>query len=243
VLVTCIVVSHDKPDLCHEAIQSLVDQTHTEWQGLVMDSGVLIDGGYFDSFPWSTHPRLTFLRSGETPRIRRTRAMAPWCFNECFRRGLVRGELVMYLCDDDLLYPKAFETFVSYAEAQPAVLAMYASQDIGMIYPDGSRAVVGERRAVGLAGRSCRGRPLDCQVDYLQFCHRREILRFFRGKEYWPEGKRTESHADGIFMERCGRYVPVHPIDVKVGQNRRTPQSTYLPARADGLATLARRQP
>jgi hypothetical protein len=239
VLVTCIVVSHDKPDLCHEAIQSLADQTHPEWQGLVIDSGVLHDHGYFDRFPWSRDTRLTFLRSGETPRIRRTRAMAPWCFNECFRRGLVRGDLVMYLCDDDLLYPNAFQTFVSYAEAHPDVLAMYASQDIGMIYPDGSRAVVGERRAAGLAGKCCRGRTLDCQVDYLQFCHRRAILQSFRGKDYWPEGKSTEAHADGIFMDRCGSVAPVHPIDVKVSQNRRTPGSTYVPAREGRPAPLA----
>jgi glycosyltransferase involved in cell wall biosynthesis len=229
-LVSCIFVSHNKPHLCHEAIQSVVNQTHQEWECLVVDSGVLYDQGYYDSFSWSSDERLIFIRSTETDSTRRTKAMAPWCFNECFRNGAVKGDLVMYLCDDDLLYPNAFQTFVSYSESRPDVMAMYASQDIGMIYSNGWRAVTGERRAVGVAGRCVNGRTLDCQVDYLQFCHRLGLLNKFPSDEYWPEGKDTESHADGVFMERCGLYVPVHPIDIKVSQNRRTPQSTYVPS-------------
>lgn len=230
-LVTCLLVSHNKPDLCSEAVQSVVNQTHQDWECLVMDSGVLYDKGYFDAFPWSADERFTFIRSSETMETRKTKAMAPWCFNECIRSGLVKGELVMYLCDDDLLYPNAFQTFVAYAESRPDVLAMYASQDMGVIYPNGWRAVVGERRAIGVAGRCCGGRPLDCQVDYLQFCHRKSILDKMQGSEWWSESKSTESHADGIFMERCGELTPIHPIDVKVSQNRRTPQSTYVPVK------------
>ncbi len=228
-LLSCILVSHDKADFCREALASVVSQTHSEWQCVVMDSGVLFEEGYFESLPWMRDRRFRFLRSGETDETRRTKAMAPWCFNECYRKGLVHGELVMYLCDDDILYPNAFRTFVSYAESRDDALAMYASQDVGVIYRDGRRRIVGERRAIGLAGRCCRGRTLDCQVDYLQFCHRRRLLELFTGKEWWPEGKDTEAHADGVFMEACGAITPIHPIDIKVSQNRRTPRSTYHP--------------
>lgn len=229
-LVTCILVSHDKPDLCHEAVQSVLDQTHRSWECLVVDSGVLFDRGYFQSYPWADDPRLRIIRSTETEETRRTRAMAPWCFNECFRNRLVRGELVMYLCDDDVLYPNAFRTFVDFATKRPDVLAMYASQDLGVIHPDGRRTIVGERRADRLAGRCCNGRGLDCEVDYLQFCHRATLLERFPTDEFWPERKGTESHADGVFMERCGAITPIHPIRVKVSQNRRTPRSKYVPS-------------
>jgi hypothetical protein len=144
---------------------------------------------------------------------------------------MVRGEVVMYLCDDDILYPDAFHTFASFFQTQPEALAAYASQDVGVIYPNGHRAVVSERRAVGMAGRCCNGRTLDCQVDYLQFCHRKSLLDKFDGNEWWNEGKGTESHADGVFMERCGTYTPIYPIDIKVSQNRRTPTSTYGPVK------------
>jgi hypothetical protein len=237
-LVSCILVSHNKPHLCHEAIGSVVAQTHAQWQCLVVDSGVLYDQGYFQKLPWAQDERLVVLRSTETEETRRTKAMAPWCFNECIRKGLIKGELVMYLCDDDILYANAFASFVHYARRRPDVVAMYASQDLGIIHPDGRREIVGERRAYGLGGRCCNGRALDCEVDYLQFCHRAALLRQFPGEQWWPEDKESESHADGLFLERCGAIAPLYPIDVKVSQNRRTPQSTYVPVKQGFLKWL-----
>jgi glycosyltransferase involved in cell wall biosynthesis len=228
-LVSCLCVCHNKPDVTPEAIQSLLNQTYPNWEAIVVDSGVLYDAGYYDRFPWRTDRRIQLIRSHETAETRRTQAMAPWCFNECFRRGMVKGDLVMYLCDDDILYPNAFGTFVSYCRGHPEARAMYASQDIGVIYPNGWHAIVGERRATEPGGRSCHGRRMDCEVDYLQFCHRADILKLFPDDEFWPEAKETEEHADGLFMERVGAHVPIHPIDVKVSQNRRTPRSTYTP--------------
>ncbi len=231
-LVSCICVCHNKPDLTPEAIGSILQQSHPHWQAIVVDSGVLYDAGYYDRFAWRRDPRVTLIRSEETEEIRRTKAMAPWCYNECLRKGLVKGELIMYLCDDDILYPNAFATFVSYCGENPDALAMYASQDMAVIYPNGWRAIVGERRATRPGGRCCNGRPMDCHVDYLQFCHRASILEWFADRKCWPEEKGSETHADGILMERVGERTPIHPIDVKVSQNRRTLQSSYDPVRS-----------
>jgi glycosyltransferase involved in cell wall biosynthesis len=231
-LVTCICVCHNKPDLAREAIESIVRQSYSNWEALVVDSGVLYDAGYYNRFPWRRDQRIKLIRSDETEATRRVKAMAPWCFNECFRRGLVRGDLVMYLCDDDILYPNAFATFVSCCRRHPHVQAMYASQDVGLIDPSGRRVIIAERRATRPGGTCCNGVAMDRHVDYLQFCHRTEVLRSFPSEEYWPEGQDSESHADGIFMERVGERVPIFPIDVKVSQNRRTPHSTYTPLRS-----------
>jgi glycosyltransferase involved in cell wall biosynthesis len=234
-LVTCICVCHDKPDIAHEAIQSIISQRYPNWEALVVDSGVLYDAGYYDSFAWRRDARVKLIRSDETEEVRRTKAMAPWCFNECFRKGLVSGDLVMYLCDDDILYPNAFETFVTFSRQNPHVKAMYASQDIAVIYPNGWRSIAGERHATETGGICCGGRIMDCRVDYLQLCHKPEVLTLFPDEEYWPEGKETESHADGIFMERIGKHIPIHPIDVKISQNRRSLRSTYNPIRPFAL--------
>ena len=151
-LVSCICVCHNKPDVTQEAIQSIINQSYPHWEAIVVDSGVLYDAGYYDRFAWRQDPRVKLIRSEETDEIRRTRAMAPWCFNACFRKGLVLGDLVLYLCDDDLLYAHAFATFVAYCRQHPHAQAMYASQDLAVIYPNGWRAIVGERRATALGG-------------------------------------------------------------------------------------------
>lgn len=230
-LVTCICVCHNKPEITHEAIQSVVNQSYHDWELLIVDSGVLYDKGFYDDFSWRHDGRISLIRSTETPETKASKAMAPWCFNECYRKGLVNGDLVMYLCDDDLLYPNAFETFVAYTQHNTNALAMYASQDIGVIYPNGWRAIVGERRADRPGGKACNGKQMDCVVDYLQFCHKRELVNMIGGDSFWPEGKDTESHADGVLMEMVGMLTPIYPIDIKVSQNRRTPTSTYVPVK------------
>lgn len=230
-LVTCICICHNKPDITNEAIESVVNQSHQDWELLIVDSGVLYDQGYYENFSWRYDVRIKLIRSDETAEIRANKAMAPWCYNECYRKGLVSGELVMYLCDDDIFYPSAFETFVAYCEHNPNAQAMYASQDIGVIYPNGWRAIVGERRADRPGGKSVKGKQMDCVVDYGQMCHKTSLVAQIGGHEFWPEGKGTESHADGVLMEKIGSYVPFYPIDVKVGQNRRTPSSTYGPSK------------
>lgn len=224
-LFSIIIISHDKPRYVHEAIQSVVLQTYTEWEAIVVDSGVLFDSRYFQRFPWRPDQRVRIIRSEETEEIRKNTTVASWCTNECFRKNLVHGELVMYLCDDDILYPHTFEAFVDFVERNPHVLAVYGSEDVGWVRSDGTSGIYFERRATKIAGRCCGGQSLDCQVDYLQLCHRRELLRFFPSNEYWPESAEVRWHADGVFLEKIGMLTPIYPVDVKVGMNRRTPQS------------------
>jgi spore maturation protein CgeD len=155
--ISCIVVSHNKPDLLLEAVESVRNQSWTDWQAIVVDSGVLYDRDFFSPLAWTHDPRFTLIRSTETEEQRRTTAMAPWCFNECFRRGWVKGRLVMYLCDDDILYPNTFATFLQAFEECPEALAIYASQDLAEIGADGVCHIVGERRASEVGGQCVDG--------------------------------------------------------------------------------------
>jgi hypothetical protein len=237
--ISILIVSHNKPQLLPEAVASVLAQTFADWQGILIDSGSLLDRGFFEDFSWASDPRLIIIPSGETASLRRRKAMAPWCFNECYRRGLVQGELVMYLCDDDLLYPNAFATFVEAFKNNPDAMAMYASQDIGWVGSDGRCEIVGERRALAPGGKKCAGRIMDCQVDYLQLCHRRAALDVLAGPEYWPEAGATGDHADGIFMEKLGEHFDILPLDVKVSLNRRTPWSVNLPMSARPVPHVA----
>ena len=139
----------------------------------------------------------------------------------------------MYLNDDDLLYPEAFETYWSfYQQHDREPQAMYASQDIGLVDPDGKTQIIGRRVADRPGGRFCKGRRLDCRVDYLQFCHTAKILEQFREAykttQYHSEDKRDAHHADGIFMEQIGALTKVYNIDKVLSMNRRTAESANL---------------
>jgi hypothetical protein len=235
-----LIVSHNKPRFAKAAVQTVLDQTHPDWQGILMDSGVLLNQGFFD---YLKDPRLKIIPSGETPEQARTSNMASWCFNRLLNSGQVAGELIMYLNDDDLLYPDAFETYWNfYQQHDRAPQAMYASQDVGLVGPDGKTQIIGHRVADRPGGRFGRGRRLDCRVDYLQFCHTAKILDKFREAykttEYHSEDKRDAHHADGIFMEQIGALTKVYNIDKVLSMNRRTVQSANLEYSASPLGRL-----
>ena len=225
-----IITSHNKPRFAKEAVQSLLDQTHRNWQGILVDSGVLLSQGFFD---YLRDPRLKVIPSGETPELARTKNMASWCFNRVLNSGQLNGELIVYLNDDDLLYPEAFATnWGFYQQHGREPQAMYASQDIGLVAPDGKTQIIGRRVADRPAGRLCKGRRLDCRVDYLQFCHTARILETFREAyhttQYHSEDKRDSHHADGIFMEQIGALTKIYNIDKVLSMNRRTVQSANI---------------
>ncbi len=222
---SCIVLSHDKEDRVAEAIDSLLGQSFPDWEAVVFDSGVLCDRGYFAALPAMQDPRVRLVRSWETEEIRKTRTVASWCFNECFRKKLLRGRYVTYLCDDDLLYPGALQAFHDFAQAHPETQAMYGSVDMTGVSVQGEKFLLREILADRVRGSCCGGAALDCQVDYLQLCHRAALLDSFPDDEYWPEGREAIRHADGLFLEKIGNLVPIHPVPVKVGENRKFPTS------------------
>ncbi|MGE5193692.1 MAG: glycosyltransferase family A protein [Deltaproteobacteria bacterium] len=222
---TCIVLSHNKPAYVLEAIASLTAQTFENWNAIVFDSGVLFDQGFFRDAPVMADPRIRLIRSWETEELRRTKTIASWCFNECFRKNLVQGKYVTYLCDDDILYPDAFAAFHQYVDDHPGTMAMYGSVDMTFVDDRGEKLFFQEIVANEQKGRCCNGGPLDKRVDYLQLCHHIDVLKSFHSDEYWPENREVMRHADGIFLEMIGDHFPIVPVLAKIGENRKVPES------------------
>lgn len=222
---SCILLSHDKPVHVVEAIESLLAQTFLDWEAVVMDSGVLYDRGFFSSLPAMKDSRIRLIRSWETEETRQSKTIASWCFNECFRKKLLNGQFVTYLCDDDLFYPNAFQTFHDYSRTKPDVKAMYASVDMTGVSAEGEKMLFRELLAEEVKGSCCGGGQLDCHVDYLQLCHKADLFDLFPEGDFWPEDREVIQHADGIFLEKIGSQVPIYPIPVKIGENRKVPLS------------------
>lgn len=228
--ISVIIVSHNKPKVVKEAVQSVLDQTYGDWEAVLMDSGVLLKQGFFD---YIKDERFRVIHSGEEPDTAKKRLMPCWCFNRALNSGQLKGDLILYLSDDDLFYKEAFETFWKYyTEHNREPQAMYASQNIGLVDREGKTHIIGKRIADRPAGRFCKGRKLDCQVDYLQFCHTRAILdkmkEAYQTTEYHSEDVKEYYHADGIFMEKVGALTKVHNINKIVSMNRRTADSVHL---------------
>lgn len=228
--ISLMIISHNKPRFVLDAVNSVLKQTFTDWEGVLIDSGILYDQGIFKDIK---DPRLTIIKSGETRELAKTKNMASWCLNKVLNSHPFKGELFVYIDDDDIYYPDALETFWNfYISHDRKIDAMYASQHIGLVDKDGKTQIVGERVADRPAGQFCKGRKLDCQVDYLQFCHTFRILKklgeVLGTTQYHVEDKAHGHHADGVFMEQIGKLTTVHPIKKFICINRRTADSTNL---------------
>lgn len=218
-LLTCIITSHCKPDYVIEAIRSVQAQTVDAWHLIVIDSGQLVD----KLMPYAADPRIEIVPSGETEEQRLKSGIQAWCVNECFRRGLVRGDLVCYLCDDDRYNAQAFEGFLAAARSMPEVKAWCGKADIVTVGTNGKEKVTGK-----LVNHPV-GTLLDCKCDGMQVCHRRNVT------VPWPEQKDIAWHADGMFLRALAEQTAIVPIDVNVGQHRHTPISTFTRVTSQGL--------
>mgnify|MGYP003353009198 CR=1 FL=1 len=129
------------------------------------------------------------------------------------------GQLLMEIWNEDLKAQRE--------HTQAQVEASLRKVDESCAEAAGSR-----READRPAGKFCKGRRLDSEVDYLQFCHATAILdalrKKYRTSEIHSEDKRHSYHADGIFMERVGSLATVHPIHVVTSMNRRTASSINI---------------
>ena len=70
-----IIVSHNKPKCVKEAVQSVLDQTHQDWEAVLIDSGVLLEQGFFDIIKTSASGSCKLERT----RHRKTKLMPCWC--------------------------------------------------------------------------------------------------------------------------------------------------------------------
>src|SRR5580698_772400 len=91
--VSIIILSHNKPAFVKEAVQCVLDQTHQDWEAVLMDSGVLLNQGFFN---FITDKRIRVIPSGEEAGLNKRKNVASWCFNQWLNSGEARGELIMY---------------------------------------------------------------------------------------------------------------------------------------------------
>ena len=214
-LITCLTVSHQKPEYIAHTITSVANQTHAI-QHLVIDSGILHKQGFFRSYP-----QVEVIRSDETALIRRRAAIASYCLNLAIPR--IRGDVVAFCMDDDVLLPSFSETVTQHYRAFPDMEASYYSQSHGAIVNGGYKQQ-GIRKAIPR-----KPGEYDCHVDGMQLVHRvsliSDLVRLYG--EYWPTDKATAWHADGILLERIARITTIEPLDVVLSCNRKTALSTF----------------
>lgn len=215
-LVTVVICSHRKPQYVHQAIRSVIGQTTDCWRLVVIDSGPLMDAGEFGRY--ATDPRIAVIRSGEDRLMTRPGCPQGWCHNRARDGGLIVGDLVCYLSDDDVYSPGALAQWIAAARAHPEQSAWVAPAERVRLNAEGVETLLGRLDPPEMAGEA---RGLNGVVDGMQLCVRRPCMA------RWPEGAAEGPGADGVWMDAVAELTLIHPLPEVCGRHRHTPASTF----------------
>jgi glycosyltransferase involved in cell wall biosynthesis len=134
--VTVLTAAYNRAELMRETLDSVLSQDYPDFEYLVLDDGspdhtidVLKEyaAKYGDKFRWDTHPNM-----GE---------------HGTFNRGfnMAKGEMVAFVCSDDVMRPGWLKTLVSALDANPNAVLAYSDYD----HIDAQSNVIGATRYTG----------------------------------------------------------------------------------------------
>jgi glycosyltransferase involved in cell wall biosynthesis len=136
--VSVILTSYNRPHLVQQAIQSVLDQTMTDWELLVMDDGSnqeTIDAINSMSFPQDKVRAFGHnVMPGERTGLLWRYAMR---INEGVRNS--SGEYISPLCDDDYYFPERLARLSHALDSTPQAIAVYGrsyTRQFGSDIPD-----------------------------------------------------------------------------------------------------------
>lgn len=219
-----IILSHEKPKLVRQALDTAQAQTFPAGEILIMDSGALLNEIPHGRVDATTRIQAT----SETPEIRETKHIPSWVLNQSIPQ--LAGEWIACLCDDDLLLPSYLESFNLKLPSTSEPACLYTGE---MRVRSDSNGCFTEDMGNFVADRERGPGDMDRQVDYLQFIFNRamwqKLCELHNGCPI-PEEKEASNHADGLFMERAVALSKAQPVPGLNCINRRTPLSAFCGA-------------
>lgn len=216
-LVSVILTTYNRPQLCRQAISSVRMQTYPAFELLIIDDGShpAARAEVRSTLEAYDDPRLRWLQTGRTDEERLS--MTSYC--AAINVGLheARGEYITYLCDDDLYAPRRLEVMVDYLDSHPEAHVVYGMQRMVIVDAD-----TGEF----LSHSWLNGRPTEepcmrpipqppdtrqaaMRIDHSSIMHRRACLDKVG---LWPTELEHQSTGDAAFFHKLQKHYTFYFI-------------------------------
>jgi spore maturation protein CgeD len=224
-LVSVIITSYNKAEMLKQAICSVIAQTYRNWECLVVDDHST-DGAWETAAEMqnSIDDRIATLTTDLGPH-EKPEKLNRYAHNINYAvTKFSKGELVTYLCDDDLYSPIRLQTMVSYLEQNPE-----------------AKIVCGEQLAFGYGKVIHRKvHPViwraAMKVDHSSVMHYRNCFDENGG---WDESAESIQCGDAYFWRKLNKHWPFHGIGGILDYHRFNDQSVNAEANKKvlGVAT------
>lgn len=198
-MVSCILTSYNRPSFVRQALRSVEQQTHRDFELIVMDEsdpGILDITQVIEEFSFPTL-KLNVCKVSAEERAKGHRLATtinhalPWA----------SGDLICYLADDDYFYKDWFEEAAKFFEERPEVENAFGSLTYSASrHMDFSQA--GSARFFEKPVSDPHGK-----LDHAMVVHRRQDPPVL-----WPLWPGSEIEPDGYFFESLVKRSAFHPI-------------------------------
>lgn len=195
--ISCILTSYNRPTLVRDALWSVANQTHKDYELFVMDDSSLMDiGPIVRDFKFTeVHVHHEDVTAKERASVNRLSVN----INRALAKA--KGDLVCFLADDDYYFPEWFERANAHFEKHPdhsvgfGILKYSYQREIDL--RDGGEIRFWDQVIIAPFG----------QLDHNQVMHRR-----FDPPYKWNEGIGTAMNPDAWYWNDVVRAHPFHPI-------------------------------
>jgi spore maturation protein CgeD len=203
--VSVILTTYNRPVFLKRAIDSVLEQTLTDFELLVMDddSTDKKQQKLLQSY-WNTPG--VFIYKSSVPAKTRTDIVR---YAHMVNIGLMlaTGDYVCYLCDDDFFFPDRLKKMTAYLDKHPKKHVVFGKQIKYDLMPDGSLKVKGKRFPNMVLERA------SYWVDHSSVLHRRELVDKVG---YWDTDALYWSSADAVYWSKLNKagykFYPLNSI-------------------------------
>jgi len=220
--------SYNKGGFAVEAVRSVFMQSYQDWELHILENST--DDrtrGILRKFTDLDDIRVIYHEIDVENEIRQEHIVCPWLLNLHYPHA--RGEIILYLSDDDLFMPGLFQAVASHFDNYPEHDAVYFHLARTVAHQPGTGASWAERWA-GIGADAPRGAgQVDCIIDGGQVAYRKRVLGAIQ-EPYFYTGKvpETACHCDGLHLEALAQAgVIFYPLLVNGVIHRHTPSSTW----------------
>jgi spore maturation protein CgeD len=211
--VSCILVSYNRPKWVRQSIKSIADQTHRDFQLVVIDESTIFDiHEVLKEFDLPDYVARQYKVCGERRRYQNRLGV-----NLNVGMALATGDLLCFLADDDYFYPTWFAEAVAFFEKNPKIHAGYGK----LVYSD-SPDMVFTTEPAKCNLRFFKG-PL--QDPFNKIDHNQGIHRRLKPPCRWPETLGTVGGPDAYYYREVGKRHAFHAIDAWAAVKRVHPKN------------------
>lgn len=226
-LVSVILTSYNKPELVGGAIESLINQSYSQWELWIMDDNSN-QATLEEINKYLDDARIHFISSSVKDEDRSKTARYATLINQAL--SLAKGDYISYLAADTFYEKNRLEEMVKQLQSL-AVDVVYSSQLIKTTdahLNDVSKNVSGANTVLYDAS---------FKVDYCSVMHTREILEKVKGRHgtYWDDNPLHWNHGDAVFWRRLNQFEPFYPIPKILDTRLKTPFQNFYKNLSFGL--------